>query len=162
MAKLRFIFPTVAVIVLISGCGGSSSGSGSSDSGKDEASAPTKAEFLRSAEAICVQTDKVQDSELEDFRNKYPEADSSAEWNEKAVAAAGLPPVLDEAERLDGLTPPSGDEKEIEAIVVGLEEAVQEGMADPGTMLKKDSAGPFTGVVGLARGYGFKACARPL
>jgi hypothetical protein len=143
--------------VVVVGCGDSGE-----DNANDESAAPSKAEFIKRAEAICEQTDKAQEAAQVAFQKKYPEADSSTRWEEKIVVAAGLPSIQIQAEKLAVLSPPSGDEEEIEAIVEGMEEAVKEARAEPSSMLQKGSAGPFTEVVKLARAYGFEACAAPL
>lgn len=149
----------IALLLLVpaAGCGGSDA-NGSEDGG----AAPTKAEFIAEADALCEGTDQTQKAEQRAFLKKYPDADSSTPWEEKFVLEVGLPPVQDLAGELDKLAVPDGDEAEIKAIVDGMEEAVDKGMAEPSALLKKDSAGPFTEVFELAEDYGFKACATPL
>jgi hypothetical protein len=82
-------------------------------------------------------------------------------WEEKLVLEAALPPVKAEARELGDLPAPSRDEREIEAIITGLEEAVKKGESEPAVMITK-GPGPFAKLEKLAREYGFKACALPL
>lgn len=159
MPSARFIFMSLAAVALLAvGCGSSADGEGNTT----EEEAVTKAAFIKQADAICEQTDKTQKTEQRAFEKKYPEADSSDPWQEKIVVEVGLPPVQTMAEELSELSVPSGDEEEIEAIVDGLEQGVDEAQANPSSMLKKGSAGPFTEVFKLTKEYGFKACATPI
>jgi hypothetical protein len=130
--------------------------------GESATAAPTRAEFMKRAEAICERTDEAQKAAIEDFRKKFPKADSSISWEERLIVTAGLPPIQTEAEELGDLPVPSGDEEEMKAIVESMEEAVDEARKSPSSMLEKDSVGPFTEVFKLAKEYGFKACATPI
>ncbi len=152
--KLILVAYTLAVVVA-AGCGGSPSGG-------DSASNPAKANFIKKADVICTKADQTQKTRQLAFQKKYPEANETRPWQEKIVVAAGLPSILAEAEELGSLTPPSGDESEINAIVLGMKEAVRAAAEDPRTMLQKGSSGPFSEVITLAREYGFKACSNPL
>jgi hypothetical protein len=141
---------------MAAGCGGSANG-------EEAGAAPmTKAEFIKKADAICEETDKAQEAAQRTFEKKFPEADSSPRWEEKFVQVVGLPPIQSAAEEIGDLPVPSGDEEKVGAIVDGLEEAVDEARAEPGSMLGKGSVGPFTDVFKLAQDYGFKACATPI
>lgn len=145
-----------SLVLVVAGCGSSAGGSDS------ESSAPTKAEFIVKADAICERTDQAQAAAEQAFLKKNPEADSSPRWQEKVVLVVGLPPIEVAAEELGDLTPPVGDEAKIQAIVSGMEGALKEAQADPSSMLKQGSPGPFANVFKLARDYGFKACATPI
>ncbi len=156
-ARLLVLIVFALLLPLAGGCGGSDA------DGSEEGSAePTKQEFIEEADALCEQTDQTQKEAQGAFLKKYPDADSSTPWEEKFVAEVGLPPVQDLAEELDELAVPSGDEKDIQVIIDGMEEAVDKGLAEPSTLLEKNSAGPFTEVFKLAKEYGFDACATPL
>jgi hypothetical protein len=143
-----------AMAFSLAGCGGG---------GDKQSGAPSvgKEAFIKRADAICMKTDGQQKAAQKAFLKKYPEASATKLWEEKLVLAAALPPVKAEAEELANLAPPSGDEQRIEAIVTGLEEAVEKGEAEPGVLVTK-GAGPFASLERLAREYGFKACALPL
>jgi hypothetical protein len=140
--------------VSVAGCGGGSSG-------ESEASGQAREAFIKRADAICTKTDGRQKTAQKAFLKRYPEATGTKLWEEKLVLTAALPPVKVEAEELAGLPAPIGDEQKVEAIIVGLEEAVKKGEAEPAVMITK-GAGPFAGLEKLAREYGFKACALPL
>jgi len=139
---------------LPAGCGGGSAG-------QADASGPARETFVKRADAICAKTDERQEAAQAAFLKRFPKATGTRLWEEKLVLEAALPPVKVEAEELGKLPVPSGDEKEIEAIVTGLEDAVRKGEAEPGALITK-GAGPFASLEKLAREYGFKACALPL
>jgi hypothetical protein len=135
------------------GCGGGGS--------EDSTPPPTKAAFIKRADAICEKTDTTQKAAFKVFSQKNPNA-AGRSGEEEVVVVVGLPPVRTEVKELAALPTPGGDEEKIAAILRGIEEAVKEGEAEPSTMLKKGSSGPFAPVERLAREYGFKACAFPL
>jgi hypothetical protein len=147
-----------ATVALLAGCGGGS-GDDSTSSGTE---AMTKAAFIKRADAICAKTDKTQEAALEDFFDQRPNAKPTQALNEKVVVVVGLPAVQTEAEEIAALPVPEGDEDEIQAIVDGVEEAVEKGEADPSSLVGKGTSGPFEAVGKLAGEYGFKACALPV
>lgn len=145
----------MALALTVSACG-TGDGSASADA------APSKAAFIKTADAICVKADAAQTKALAHFKKVNSLASKNTRWSEQAVVRAGLPAIRVEAEELGTLTPPSGDEAAIEAIVKGIEEGVKKSQAKPILLLQTNSAGPFTATVKAAEKYGFKACARPL
>jgi len=128
------------------GCGSS----GGSD-------APTKAAFIKQADAICKKADDEQTKALEELANNKGSLEklSSAEQLDLAVEL-GLPPIQKEGEKLGELTPPAGDEGQVEAFVETIEEATKKAEADPS--LLTSGAGPFEKADKLGKSYGFKAC----
>lgn len=146
------------VAAAITGCGSSADG----EEGATESI--TKAAFIEKADAICEATDDAQRAAEGPFfkANRSKESGGPRELEEKYVVVVGLPPIQIAAEELGDLPVPNGDEETIDAIVSSLEEAVDEAREDPGSMLEKDSVGPFKRVFELAKDYGFKACARPI
>ena len=141
----------IALIVLASavlaGCGGG----GDSDT-------PTKAAFIKQADAVCKQADEEQTEALEKLAAKKGSLAklSTAEQQNLAVEL-GLPPVQKEAEELTELTPPSGDESKVEAFIGAIEEASKKAEADPSLLTA--GAGPFGKADQLGKSYGFEACA---
>ena len=157
---MRSFIGAVAVLVGIAliavGCGGS---------GDDTGNTPTltKAEFIARADRICARTDQEQREALRDFFKERPNAAVNQALNEKVVLEVGLPAIQAETEELDALPMPEGDEEDIQAIIDGLEEAIEKGEDDPGSLVTlKSGAGPFTAVGKLAGEYGFKVCSLPL
>jgi hypothetical protein len=163
LTDIRSLTALVAIsaALLSAGCGGKSgeeTQSRASQSTKAKGN-PTKADFIRQAEAICLETDRVQKRVQADYTQKNP--NSSVAASEKALLAAGLEPVRTEAKELAALHPPTGDKREIEAIVSALEKAVKTAEKDPNTLgLGKRFA--FAEVEKLAGEYGFDECEKAL
>jgi hypothetical protein len=121
---------------------------------------PTKAAFIAEADAICKATDKEQAVRLALVSRAKPKGLKKPE-QEQAVLGAGLPPIQREVEQLRALDPPSEDAAKVEAILKGIERAVDEAKADPASVLST-AGNPFNAVDKLAAEYGFKACANAL
>jgi hypothetical protein len=136
-------------------------GCGSGASSTQESSAPTKAAFVKQADRICEQTDKTQKAVFNEYFKKHPNAAVSKAVNEEVVSLS-LPAVRAEAKQLQALPAPAGDETEVNAFVKAVEEAVEKGEADPGSMVNETAQGPFGEAKKLGQEYGFKACAFPL
>jgi hypothetical protein len=173
MKSVIYLATALAALALL-GCGGSGSAQSGSTVAKSgspqpqpasstESSQPplSKAELIKQGDAICTNTDKVQKAKLTAYFKAHPKARGSQVGLREAVLVAGIGPIRDEAKELGELQPPAGDEKEIAAIVEGIEAAVKASEADPVTALTA-GLNPFNGVDELAGKYGFKACANAL
>lgn len=154
----RIGISVVGGLLLIAAVAGGCGGSGDSAT----AETLTKAEFIKRADAICKRADAVQNKELRSYFAKRSDGNPSRTLNEEAIVKVGLPPLRDEASELDALPAPEGDEEEIQAIVEGIEEAIEKSEKEPGALVSSNSAGPFTAVGKLASEYGLKVCAFPL
>ena len=159
LRPISAVLSAVAASLIAMACGGSSSGTGTSSTARAEA--PTRAVFIKRGDAICEQTDKKQETIISAYLRKHPKAKANKSGQEGIVLVA-LPPIQVEAEELNRLQPPNGDESEIKVIVSRIEEAVNESKADPSKLIGTLSRGPFTAAGKLAAKYGFKACAFPL
>jgi len=147
--KNRWYLPLILLPVLaaslLAGCGGS-----------DE-DPPTKAAFIKQADAICLGTDGKQEEALEAENKKTPlEQLSQAEFK-KVIVKVGFPPLDEEVEELEELTAPEGDEEEFSELVGDVEEAVEKAKADPES-LSETSTSPFRSVDERGKDYGFKEC----
>jgi hypothetical protein len=137
---------TGLALAVLAGCGSS----GASD-------APTKAAFIKQADAICKEADAEQTKALEELAKKGSlEKMSDAEQLDLAVEF-GLPPIQKEEAKLGELTPPAGDEGEVKAFVKSIEEATKKAEADPSLLTA--GAGPYKQADKLGKSYGFKDCA---
>jgi len=155
MLRKGAVIAVLLGILVLAGCGSSGS-EGSSSSGTEL----SKAEFIKQGDAICAKTDKVQETELQEFQKKDPEGKLTPAVREEMVTDAGLPPIQDEIKELADLQGPSADSDEIEAIVDGIEEALKKAEADPSLLLKGPD--PFAAVGKKAAAYGFKECDQAL
>lgn len=160
------IVPVVLACIAV-GCGGGSSDparSSASATSSDVAatSALTKAKFIKLGDAICAATDKKQNAAFKAYSAKHPGEKPGKASQEKVIVSVGLPPIHVEAEELAGLSAPGGDQAKISAIVQGIEAATAKAEKDPSSVLLRGVGNPFFEVDGLAREYGFKACASAL
>lgn len=147
MFKLSTKIALILSIVALAGCGG----------GGDEP-APTKAAFIKEAEVICKKTDEKQLKALEQFAKTRPFDKMSSAEQLKVAIKVGFPPIEEEADELGSLTPPEGDEAKIEAIVEGIEEALEKGRKNP-VLMKTEATTPFNKADELGTRYGFDECA---
>jgi hypothetical protein len=150
MLKPISIFPALvlAVALLAAGCGGGES-------------TISKAELIKQGDVICEQADESQAGELAAYEQQHAKDLSSASTaavEEQLIAGVILPSVLTEAEELEALGAPSGEEAKVQAIIAGIEEAAKKAEKAPAS-IEEGSKSPFNEASKLAREYGFKACA---
>ncbi len=141
----------VAVIAasIAAGCGG--------DSG-DDANSPSKAVFIKKADAVCQKgTARMQRAFLS-FLNKHKDLKrpSKSEY-EKLVGALLVPSVEKEVKELRALAAPSGDEDAVDAIIGALEEGIETAEANPAAVANSSDA--IFGIASrLAGEYGLETC----
>jgi hypothetical protein len=151
VSKLLTAAVAAAVLVmLVAGCGGG-------DETTDETVTLTKAEFIKQGDAICKKGNDQSEEEAEEFaeENGFTLEKASNEQLEEAVAEVLVPSLNQQAEEIDALGAPEGDEEKVEEIVVSLEGAADEIEDDPslvfdGEVLEEPEK--------LAQDYGFKVC----
>jgi hypothetical protein len=157
---LMALFACLAVAAVAAGCGGGgSSTSSGGESSSDSGSAPTKAAFIKEADAVCKVADDELNVELEAFatengitQKKQPTKAQQIQGYEDVV----LPNIKQQSEELGELTPPEGDEDAVGEIVDGLDEGVEEAEADPEQLV--EGKNPLAGASSKARAYGLKVC----
>jgi|GEM_PF-1330486 len=129
--------------------------------GDDEVSGEplTKAQFIKRANTICAKTKQRQSTALGAYL-KQDEGALSADRKsqEKLILAVAVPPFQQQVEELAALSPPEGDEAEVERIISGFEEALQATEENPDTLIR--GRGEFAEAEKLAAAYGMKACSR--
>jgi hypothetical protein len=135
--------------------GDSSSGGESTDSGVP----PTKAEFIKQGEAICAKvpqeyTAAAEELEKETEKNKEPKP-SKAETNAKAA----VPPLFVAIESFEELTPPKGEEEQVEAIISSFQSAA-EGLEKKPASEFTGPKSPFAEFQKLTEAYGLKGCSQ--
>jgi hypothetical protein len=149
MGKRAFIL-AIAIAALVAGCGSSSDSSG-----------PTKAEFIKEGDALCQKANKEFQKEFaalgKEHQKKGIEGRTIREEGIEISEKLFLPNAQGRAEALASLTPPSGEEAEIEAIIAAIEEGVKTGEKDP-NLLFNQKAYPFAKANELQQNYGFKYC----
>ena len=164
MRKLVLTLSAVlALVAVVAGCGGggsSSSSTTSTDGGSTDAGgeAPTKAVFIKEADAICGEDEDELVKEVENFaeekgieiKKEEPSKDLQAELFREVV----LPNIGRQADDIAALTPPEGDEETIEELTDTLSSEVAEAEEEGGVPAQDTLAGATK----QAKAYGFKVC----
>jgi hypothetical protein len=143
---------SLALVSVIAGCGGGSTSTGTSTKA---AVAPTKAQFVKTANAICVKAENergkaLKTSPLEPLKKKL----STAQLNEVILESA-LPPIRGMAVDLSRLTPPQGDDQKVAEIVESLEVAIHRSETKPQDAV---SGAAFVEADSKIKAYGLSSC----
>jgi hypothetical protein len=153
------LFACLAVAAVAAGCGGGGDSTSSGESSSDSGSAPTKAAFIKQADAVCKAADDELNVELEAFatengitQKKQPTKAQQIQGYEDVV----LPNIKQQGAELGGMTPPEGDEDTVGEIVDALDEGVEDAEADPEQLV--EGKNPLAGASSKARAYGLKVC----
>jgi hypothetical protein len=155
----RFIAVLVGVLAigaLVAGCGSSSEDSTGGEG--DSATALTKNELIEQGDAICEKGEKAIEEEAEEFAedNNIETSKPTKAQQEEVIGQVVAPGVRRQVEQIGDLTPPSGDEAQIEAIVDAVETGADELEENPSLLI--EGKNPLGKGSKLARQYGFKEC----
>jgi len=137
--------------MVTAGCGGGSS-----------SHSLTKAEFLRKGDALCK---KINDGRSAAIQIAFAKArkqgrlPAAKKVTEEIYVSALLAPLEQEADELSELGVPKGEEDEENAIVEGLEKAIEKSKKNPDRAFRPN-ADPFSKVAKRAKEYGFEVCAQ--
>jgi hypothetical protein len=154
----------LAAVATACGGGGDSTGGGDTTGGGESTeasgSAPTKAVFIKEADAICGDADEVMNEEVVEYaeENDIPlEKEEPTEQQQVEIyEAVVLPSIAKQGEEIAELTPPAGDEATIEGITDALAAGVEEAEADPQQLT--EGKNPLAGASKQAQAYGMKSC----
>ncbi len=138
--------------IALSGCGDDGDASTTSEG------PPSKADFIVAVDQICTQTGASVNAEAQ---ARFPDgvAPGGGDEIEKFFAEVTIPALDAQYEQIGELTPPAGQEEQVEAIVDAGTEAVEAAEEDPSTLnVLKGAATPFDEVGKLEREFGFKVC----
>lgn len=151
---LALLAGALTIALVAAGCGGSD------DSNSESTASLTKAEFVKEGNAICTKGNAKIESEFEAFtkdRNLSENKAPSKVVQEEAAEEILIPLISSQVEELRALGAPEGDEGEVEKILTGAEEAIEEGEEDPASLLG-NGPGKFKEVNKQAREYGLTVC----
>jgi hypothetical protein len=140
-----------ALAAIVAGCGGG-------DETTDSTTVTlTKTEFIKKGDAICKKGNEQNETEAREFAkdNDFNPEGTSKGQLEQVVEEVLVPSLNKQAEELDALGAPDGDEKQVEAIVVSLEDAAGEIEDKPSLAFAAKTLGEPSR---LAADYGFKVC----
>ena len=148
-ALLAVLAALALMAALVAGCG--------SDDDSETTATITKAELIKQGDEICKKANDQSEKEAEEFaeENGFTLEKASEEQLEDAVADVLVPSLNQQAEDIDALGAPEGDEERVEEIVVSFEGTADEIKDDPGAVFEGkvlDEPGK------LAGDYGFKVC----
>jgi hypothetical protein len=147
----------LASALIAAGCGGDDDGDTTTTTTgvtgtTGNAEAPTKQEFIKQADEICTEGSQELTTALsEELGTEQP----SDEEIEQFVSDSVVPVLREQFAELRALTPPEGDEEEVDRVFTAAEDAVDELEEDPGLVVE---SGSFEEADRLARNYGFKTC----
>lgn len=140
----------LVALVAFAGCGGG-------DDGSDD-SAPTKAAFIKEADAICAKADKAKIAGMRGFLRENDSVDQMSRGELAAVVVdVGIPPIEEEVEELRELTAPAGDEETFGAMLDRIEEGIEKAKAHP-VDLTAEQTNPFKQANIEGKAYGFVIC----
>lgn len=141
-----------AIVVIVAGCGSSSSDT--------TAASLTKSEFIAKANAICKKGNAEVESEFQAYAKKNGLKENAEPSTAQGVELAETiltPNIKGQSEELRALGAPSGDEEEITAMLDSLDQGVEEAEADPEALFAGKSE-PFKDASQKAQKYGLTAC----
>jgi hypothetical protein len=147
-ALLAMLAACALLAAVIAGCG---------DDDSETTATITKAELIKQGDQICEKANEQSETEAEEFaeENDFTLEKASEEQIEEAVTEVLVPNLNGQAEDLEELGAPEGDEEQVEEIIVSLEGAADKiedepGLVFEGEVLKEPSK--------LAEAYGFEVC----
>lgn len=154
----------MALAVVAAACGGGSDSTGGDTTSGGESteasgSAPTKAVFIKEADAICADSNEAMNEEISEYAEENDidiEKEPTQEQQVEVYEAVVLPKVAEQGEEIAELTPPAGDEAPVEEITDALAAGVEDAEADPQQLT--EGKNPLADASKKARAYGMKTC----
>lgn len=137
----------VLLAAVVAGCGG-----GDSQPTTVETSSLTKSQFIKKAEAICVNVRKEMGEELQALGTKTER--ETLEAGEQSIL---IPGVETHREKISELGAPRGDEAKVEALLEAMQEAADDAAENPAKSFKQFSES-FTRFDRMAADFGMEGC----
>ncbi len=158
------IVVALTAILVAAGCGGGSDGDGGGDSGGggggETAAAPlSQAEFVKKADALCIQGGKETESEFVAYakENKIAKGkEPTQEQSEEVIEEIILPELRRQVEEIRGLGIPTQDQAQIGVFLNDVEDVIERGEEDPGNAVQNLNK-ELTAADQQIQGY-FKVC----
>ena len=136
----------VGAALIAAGCGG--------DDDETTTAALSKQEFITQADAICTRGDKKLDrAGSETFGKERP----SKQEVEQFASDTLVPNIQGQIDDVRALTPPQGDEEQVNAFLDSAQRALDEIEQDPS--LLSQGGDPFGETSKLGKEFGFEECA---
>jgi len=165
-AIVAVLAAAVSAGLIAAGCGGSSSttttvsGASGASGATGAAGQPlTKVAFIAQADAICERGNKELNAEGKKVFGNLPKGQKpSAAQQQKFITDSVIPNIQNQIDAIRALTPPSGDEDQVKAIVDAAQQALDKAKADPSAFFQGGKNDPFAKANKLASDYGLKVC----
>jgi hypothetical protein len=146
MKKVSLLIGVLIALSLVVGCGG----------GGSDDQPPTKAEFIRQADAICkAATKKIQDGFNEAAQRNTPRSKESAAATQ-FVDDVMAPTYQRQINEIRALGAPKGDEKQVDAMLTAMQEGLDSGKEQPLVLIRTESS--LGKSHSAAQAYGLSAC----
>ncbi len=134
----------LAGAALIAGCGG------------DGDDTDPKQEYVQQADAICaLGTFQIGTEARNRYGDPQPPPKKQEEFAKEVVVPVLRTQVL---AKLRDLTPPEGDQQQVDAVWAALETGIARLNADPGLLAQENAGGALDEANRLAQAYGFGQC----
>lgn len=145
---LATIAGSLAIVALLTGCGGGGSGSLS------------KAELIERGDELCADASANLGARIHNYGHQlgfaHKRTGPTPKQENGLITDVILPRFQAVAEELGELSPPEDEAAEFEEIVAGLEEAVAESETSPNVL--RSVGNPFEEVKEKATAFGFEVC----
>lgn len=117
-----------------------------------------KAEFIAAADEICAEAAVDERAQLsEQFPDTSPEEFTNADVS-AIVRDILIPSLENQVERIEELSPPEGEEEQVEEITAALRRGIDELKADPNAVREGGSLPELAEASRMATAYGFEQC----
>ncbi len=145
------ISAALAAASFFTGCGGDNDNTTSASD-----STLTKAEFISRADAICAKANKKDNAAGDRFfkNNPNPTDAQHVQFLNQHV----IPGIQAEIDGVRALSPPSGDEEEVKAILDAAQQGLDEARQNPLVLTQEQGPPAFAKADKLAAAYGLKVC----
>lgn len=152
---IALLVGVLAIAALAAGCG---SGDDSTDTEAVDVTI-TKDQLIAQGDKICEKGNQRLEDEADEYakENDVDTSNPTEEQQEDVIVTVVGPALQSQADEIDALGAPEGEEDEVDAIVEALEAGAQELEDDPGSLLKS-GAEPLGEASKLASEFGFKVC----
>ena len=149
------------MLLVVAGCGDSSSADDDGTEISVETGSLSKAEFIKQADAICEETVKNVQSEGEKYARKAEQASTPAVGLAaelpKFVRNVVVPMFEEEIDQISSLGAPSGDEQEITVMLKALQQGLVKAQKEPQALFQGTN-NKFNEATQLGEKYGFSSC----
>lgn len=123
---------------LFAGCGSSS---GAEESSRAEERTLTKKQFVKLAEAWCIDDSPREEADLRRYAEKHDlRASGGKPWEQERLVKVFLEHVEDKIAYFKSLPVPEGDEAEVRGMIEGFEEGVEKTRRNPAGLIEPTDA----------------------